>query len=262
MITEQRKVVHKGRAFSVATHQSHASSHWLVFLHGLGCAKESFDGVFKTELAKKFSILTFDFVGFGDSDKPEGFDYTLEDQAQLTLSLIAQFNPDQVTLIGHSMGGAIGTLVAQELDNLSGFINAEGNLVAQDSGIVSRKTAKQSAAEFEASGFDTFLKILGESEEGSFHKWASWYAASSKSAIHRSSRSLVKWSDSGKLLEDFNRLPNKAFIHGDKTDISHLTSSFEDVDVFSISNSGHFMMLDNPAEFYDRIERIILLAIR
>lgn len=257
MITEHRKVVYKGRTFSIATHQSHASSHWLVFLHGLGCAKESFDDVFKTKLAKQFSILTFDFVGFGASDKPEGFDYTLEDQAQLTLSLIAQFNPDQVTLIGHSMGGAIGTLVARELDSLSGFINVEGNLVAQDSGIVSRRTAEQSEAVFEASGFDAFLKMLESSKEKSFHEWAGWYAASSKSALHRSSHSLVGWSDSGELLEYFNGLHNKAFIHGDRTDISHLTDRFTDVDVFSVPHSGHFMMLDNPDEFYDSIESFV-----
>jgi hypothetical protein len=55
----------------------------------------------------------------------------------------------------------------------------------------------------------------------------------------------------------FNQLPKKAFIHGDKIDITHLKTKFEGVDVFSIPTSGHFMMLDNPANFYSLISKYL-----
>jgi pimeloyl-ACP methyl ester carboxylesterase len=250
MVEESKRLEVNGRTHSIAVKYTEVSNDWLVFLHGIGCAKECFDEAFSTELSKRFSILTFDFLGFGGSDKPDDFGYTLELHADTAKKLIEQFNPSSVSLVAHSMGGTIGTLLAPQLNNLVTLVNAEGNLVSQDAGIVSRRTAEQAEADFVQRGFDEFLNSLRSSEENSFRDWADWYAKSSRIAIHRSGSSLVRWSDSDKLMRLFNQLHKKAFIHGDRTGISHIQPKFENVDVFSVSNSGHFMMLDNSREFY------------
>lgn len=257
MTQETKKVQYDGREFSLATKSSWLSDEWLVFLHGIGCAKECFDGVFDTGLAQRFSILTFDFVGFGASDKPEDFGYTLQDHAAITKLLIEQLDPKKVTLIAHSMGGTIGNLLAGQLENLTSFINLEGNLISEDAGIVSRRTAEQTEAAFVQAGFDQFLEKLKASDDQSYRTWADWYAQSSKVAVHRSGSSLVEWSDSGKLLDLFNKLPRKAFIHGDETDVTHVLAQLKDADIFSVSNSGHFMMLDNPKEFYAALSNYV-----
>jgi pimeloyl-ACP methyl ester carboxylesterase len=250
MTEEFKHVQYNGKAFSIAIKSSGVADEWLIFLHGIGCAKECFDEVFSTNLAQRFSILTFDFVGFGSSDKPKDFSYTLEEHAAITQLLIEQFSPKKITLVAHSMGGTIGTLLAGQLKSLDRFINLEGNLVSEDAGIVSRRTAEQTEENFIRNGFDKFLESLRSSSDNSFRAWADWYAKSDKIAIHRSGSSLVNWSDSGELLKLFNSLPKKAFMYGEKADVTKLIPQFKDVDVFSISNSGHFMMLDNSKEFY------------
>lgn len=257
MVEEKRRVAYNGEVLSLAVRYSQLSDDWVVFLHGIGCAKECFDHVFQADLTKRFSILTFDFVGFGDSDKPADFEYTLEQHAGISKKLIEQFNPGTVSLVAHSMGGTIGTLLAPQINNLSCFVNLEGNLSAEDVGIVSRRTAEQSEENFVAHGFDQFLGDLKESNDPAYRAWAEWYAKSSKVAIHRSGSSLFQWSISGKLIDLFNELPKKAFIHGDKTGIAHNQSQFKNVDVFSISKSEHFMMLDNPQEFYKVLFRYL-----
>lgn len=251
------KVTYQGKDFSIATKYAKVSDNWLVFLHGIGCAKECFDEAFNTELAHKYSILTFDFVGFGDSDKPEDFEYTLEQHAEIAQKLIEQFNPSAVSLVAHSMGGTVGLILAQKLQNLDWFINLEGNLVSEDAGIVSRRTAEQAEADFVNQGYAAFLDGLRQSNDSAYRAWAEWYERSSKVAIYRSGTSLVEWSDSGKLLGFFIGLKKKVFIHGDRTDISHLADSLSSIKTISIPNSGHFMMLDNSPAFYEEITTIL-----
>lgn len=257
MTSEMRQVQYAGKEFSAATKYSRVSGNWLIFLHGLGCAKECFDQAFDTELATQYSILTLDFVGFGASDKPDEFSYTLEDQAKITEQVIGQFNPRKIVLVAHSMGGTIGVLLARELPHLANFINVEGNLVSEDAGIISRRTAQQTESGFINEGFNIFLSGLQASDEPSFRTWAHWYEQSSRIAIYRSGGSLVRWSDSGQLLPLFNNLPKKAYVYGDKADNDFLLKQLKDVDVLPIPNSGHFMMLDNPESFYASIAKHI-----
>lgn len=257
MSEESKQIEFAGQTHSLAVKYVQTSDEWLVFLHGIGCAKECFDPVFETELAKRYSILTFDFLGFGESDKPDDFEYTLQQHADVVFELIKQFKPKIVSLAAHSMGGTIGLLLAQKLGNLDWFINLEGNLVSKDAGIVSRRTAEQAEADFVNTGYANFLDGLKQSEDAAFKTWAEWYEKSSKLAIYRSGTSLVKWSDSGKLMDYFSNLKKKAFIHGDQTDISHLMAGLKNIPMITIPNSGHFMMLDNPQVLYKEIAELV-----
>lgn len=251
MIKEEiRTIQYQDRSLSIAVKYREVAGVWVVFLHGIGCAKESFDGAFEAEPLSSYSILTFDFAGFGASDKPDDFAYTMEDHAEIARLVIEQFGPARVLLVAHSMGGTIGTLLAPNLHNLAGFINAEGNLVSEDAGIVSRRTAEQAEKEFFDHGFAAFLASLKVSDDSSSRTWAEWYGRSGKIAVHRSGSSLVEWSDSGKLLPIFNNLPKKAYMYGDRMDYSYVLPKMQGVDIFAVANSGHFMMLDNPTDTY------------
>jgi pimeloyl-ACP methyl ester carboxylesterase len=253
MQEEVIQIEYDSKELRIATKYRRKEADWIVFLHGIGCAKESFDAVFDDELAEKYSILTFDFVGFGESDKPDDFSYSLEDHAAIAKLVIEHFAPTSLTVVAHSMGGTIGLLLVRELNNLVSFVNVEGNLISEDAGIVSRQTAEQIESDFIANGFNDFLTALKVSSDAAYRTWSSWYEISSPIAIHRSGTSLVEWSDSGKLLPYFNQLKKKAFVYGDKTDVSLLLPQFSGVDVYSVPNSAHFMMLDNPSAFYTAI---------
>lgn len=59
-------------------------------------------------LASRFRVLALDYVGTGDSDKPEtGFGYTPAEQAQIIVGLMDELGIEKAYLMGVSYGGSI-----------------------------------------------------------------------------------------------------------------------------------------------------------
>lgn len=226
------------------------SDHLLLFLHGLGCSKASFEEAFNSEGLSQYGICTLDFLGHGESARSADLSYDLESQAAAAKRVLDEIAPKKVTIVAHSMGGAVGLLLAKQIDNLNVFINVEGNLVGGDCGLVSRNLANQSLEDFKAKGRDDFLSLLTSSDRADFHAWAQWYSQADPRAIHECARSMVEWSDSGELIKIFNNLENKVYIYGDEEPKDYLLPLFEDVDTIHIPGLQHFMMIENPTVFY------------
>ncbi len=73
--------------------------------------------------------LLIDLLGYGYSDRPLEFGYTLSDHARTIAALIDALALTGCSVIGHSMGGGVGILVAAARPNIvSLLILAEGNL--------------------------------------------------------------------------------------------------------------------------------------
>ena len=53
----------------------------LVFLHGLGASRDSFDPGFERKRLAGFTLASVDFPGFGESPPIQGFSYAMEDLA-------------------------------------------------------------------------------------------------------------------------------------------------------------------------------------
>jgi pimeloyl-ACP methyl ester carboxylesterase len=246
----QLRINYCGQDLAISARSRLASGHMIVLLHGFGCAKECFDSVFSDADLARFSLLAFDFPGHGASD---GFGqplmYSLQAYADVSNMIIDQLAPEMVTLVGHSMGGAVSLIASQERKDIFGIVDADGNLVAEDCGIVSRATASQSRSLFRERGFSEFLKGLQSSADSSEVTWARWYANADPVALHESARSLVEWSDSGKLLDLFNAQDNAVYVYGELDSKEYLLPELKNSFVRTIANSGHFMMLDNPAAF-------------
>jgi pimeloyl-ACP methyl ester carboxylesterase len=241
----------------VSTKFRPAGDHLIVFMHGFGCAKECFDPAFSLEEFRDYSICTFDFPGHGHSAKTGISAYALQSYADMTNLLIDRLPHGKVSLVCHSMGGAIGLIATQERRDLGALISVDGNLVAQDCGIVSRDTASQSLAKFKREGFKRFLEHLQESQDADERAWAGWYAQSDPCALHESARSLVEWSDNGKLLDLFRSLPAKAYIYGANEPKGYLLPELGGLATFAIPKAGHFVMLDNPGAFYSVLAQIL-----
>lgn len=236
----------------------------LVFVHGLGCSRDSFRDVWNIPLFEHRTILTFDLLGFGGSSKPKGFSYSLEDHSEICKVVIEKLNLEEIHLIGHSMGGAVGLLLINKIPSkITSFISLEGNLIGQDC-VLSREVVKYSLREFEEAVFKDFISQMREkAKSGSavdfghklFHEWVS---KSDPYAFYRSSESLLKWSESGDLLRIFLDLDiRKTYVFGALNCDMPITRFLNDVPKVQISNSGHFMMLDNPGEFYQRLADLI-----
>jgi 3-oxoadipate enol-lactonase len=92
----------------------------LVLLHGLGGQASTWDTV-APELARSFRVLAIDLRGHGDSDRPG--DYSFELMRDDVLGVLGQLGLDRVSLLGHSMGGTVAYLIAQqEPDRISRLI--------------------------------------------------------------------------------------------------------------------------------------------
>ncbi len=100
----------------------------LVLLHGLGSSGITFSEI--GPLLQDQDLLIPDLLGFGRSDRPWRFSYSLLDQAHSVLQLLDRLNRSAISIIGHSMGGnvamAMALLAPDRVDNL---IVAEPNLV-------------------------------------------------------------------------------------------------------------------------------------
>lgn len=106
----------------------------IVLLHGF--PSSSYDFRTLVPLLGDGAILTFDFLGFGLSDKPAGGDYRLFRQADLVEELVRRHLPGRpVTLVAHDMGTSVATeLMARDLDgsgslDLAGVVLFNGSIV-------------------------------------------------------------------------------------------------------------------------------------
>ena len=254
------KIPHQHKEFEISIKFKEGSGNLIIFVHGLGCAKESFDDLWDfTGLFKDFSLLTFDLPGFGDSSRPTDFSYTMQDQAEICKALLDTLKPEKVHIVAHSMGGAIGLLLAEKArEKTASFINIEGNLISEDSGPLSRKPMRVSFEEFEKRVLNELKSFVGRSRDRSSQLWLRWYEKSDVLAYHRSSLSLVEWSDSGNLLKKFEGLKiNKAYVYGEKNSRLKVLDTLQKIRKISISKSGHFPMIDNPEEFYSILYEVL-----
>src|SRR5690606_22874007 len=59
-----------------------------------------------------FRVIVPDQIGFGKSSKPEHFQYTFQQLAQNTKTLLDSLKIEKTSILGHSMGGMLATRFA------------------------------------------------------------------------------------------------------------------------------------------------------
>ena len=100
-----------------------------VWLHGLGRSSATLAHVAAHERLRGRRALLVDLLGFGISDKPDRFSYSLDDHAAVVVRLLEGLGAANGALIGHSLGGTVAVLAAARRPDLfSALVVAEGNL--------------------------------------------------------------------------------------------------------------------------------------
>ena len=121
------------------------STEVLLFFHGLACTYDSFKHILDKDYFPDKSFLFVDHVGFGESSKPVNFSYSMKDQAKIIDELLKSMPSWRIHIIAHSMGAAIALLLCNETyKKVKSFANVEGNLIAEDCGIMSRAISEKS----------------------------------------------------------------------------------------------------------------------
>jgi pimeloyl-ACP methyl ester carboxylesterase len=251
-----------GLNLDVATKFREQGDDLLILLHGLGCSKESFEGAFAAPELRSYAICALDFPGHGESSRGLPSDcYSLEACADITRQVIgrvlAKCGYDRLCVAGHSMGGAVAVLLPEGECGIASLVSIDGNLVAEDCGLASRSIAEQSLEQFVGQGYSDFNAALHGSAEPDARAWARWIANAAPDALHAAARSLVEWSDSGKLLEQFNSVKKSAFLYGERDDKGYLLPRIEDAAIATVPDAAHFMMVDNPVAFYGILAAVL-----
>lgn len=251
-------VLHENKDLSIAVIERTGSEELIFFIHGLGCAKEFFIDAWSTPVLEGYSLAAPDLSGFGESSKPPGFSYSMEAHAEVCLKVLKNFPHQKIHIAAHSMGGAVGLIMAESLgERLSSFINIEGNLISPDSSMSSLSSTLTVEKYHEH-----MIRLLADAtaplSKGGIKLWYHYIQKAGSIGLYRSARSLAEWSGSGKLLEIFKKLIcRKIYIHGDANASMPATKHLEDIPRISIPGSGHFPMNDNSNYFYQSLEAFL-----
>jgi pimeloyl-ACP methyl ester carboxylesterase len=108
----------ESRSVQVAGHRIHylaegpADGPVIVLVHGLGGSAEEWHNVTAYLVKAGFRVYRPDLPGFGRSEKPADFSYSVSDQAEIVVGFMDALGLKQVNLGGTSMGGWISQIVA------------------------------------------------------------------------------------------------------------------------------------------------------
>jgi pimeloyl-ACP methyl ester carboxylesterase len=93
----------------------------ILLLHGYPSSSYDWRHAFEL-LPPGHRLVTFDFLGYGLSDKPRDVLYSLSRQADIAEAIATRFGGERVVLVSHDMGSSVATeLLARDIDGRLSF---------------------------------------------------------------------------------------------------------------------------------------------
>jgi len=89
-----------------------AANPTLLLIHGYTSSTYVWRTVAPRLADEDFHVIAVDLLGFGYSDKPASFDYTIASQARMVERLMNLLGVGRATLVGSSYGGAVASTIA------------------------------------------------------------------------------------------------------------------------------------------------------
>lgn len=224
----------------------------LCLLHGLGCDATSFDGARRDAGLSRWRLVVPDLPGHGAAPHRPGQRWDLQSQAEAVERTLSALGCGPAHLVGHSMGGAVALIVASRgRVPVASLVTVEGNLVGADCDMLSRRIAETPARVWRETGYQRLLDAARRSGAGDMQRWAAMAARAHPDALHGASRSLVAWSDDGRLLAALHALGVPArYVYGDRSDVGPALAALPPIASSVIAGAGHFVMDDQPGAFY------------
>ena len=79
----------------------------LLLVHGYPTSSWDWDKLWP-DLTARYDVIAMDMLGFGESDKPRGHRYSLIEQADLHMELLAQLGIERFHVLAHDYGVTVG----------------------------------------------------------------------------------------------------------------------------------------------------------
>lgn len=215
----------------------------IVFIHGLGCASSyEYPRVVMDPAFGNQRTILIDLPGYGFSDKPREYDYSIAHQAEVVIEVINDLQLSLCHLYGHSMGGSIAIEVAERLDDRVGKLLVSEPNFHDGGGIYSRLLVEKPEAEFISRIYDEILANHTSPWKGAAQNAAPW-------ALWRGAKSLIDGA-SPSWMDTFLRLPClRALVFGEHSlpDSDFQYVSDNGIPVAIVPDAGHSMSWENPS---------------
>jgi pimeloyl-ACP methyl ester carboxylesterase len=234
----------------------------LFFIHGWGINQTYWINQVNT-FDKKYRVVTLDLPGFGKSGKNRK-DWTVEEYGKDVSAVLTRLNLENVILIGHSMSGAI--IVEAALTNPSRVIGVVGVDNLKNYGIVTTPEQEKKIADF----FGVARKNYTVTATGYIN--AALFSPTTDSIVKKRVLSDILNADSLisiNVLEQNFKYPLDAKILSLKKCLYLINSSLTPTDtaaydknkiayyLLNIGPTGHYPMLEKPAEFNSLLQMAI-----
>lgn len=255
-----------GNQIFVRTNRLHQGRKTLFFIHGLGESGLCFKEVFEYDRFDEFNIVIPDMIGYGKSSSSHSKDHSFKAQISTFWKIVRRLGLTSITLIGHSLGGVIGTLMCSDdrVRLIEKFVNIEGNLTQHELFISGQAVQADERGEFHRWFSEIFLNSLVYKEWGEKYDSCKRYFASlnfcDKDAFLENAQELY---DMSRKLDEQNQneigkmycslsIP-KMYCYGIESanpyTIQFLQENNLDYRIFE--NASHWLMIDQKEKFYD-----------
>lgn len=244
-----------------------SGSYTLLFVHGW-CIDKSYWDEQMLHFGKKARVVAIDLPGFGQSGKGR-MEYSIPGYARDIRTVIRDLNLKNVILVGHSVAGAIILEAALAMPDVVALV-----------GVDTFKNINLELDSAMAAEVDRFMKMLKEdyAEIATNYAHRSLFAPSTNPAIKDRVLESIR-SANPKIAIGFLRaafayskiekkrlakLDQKLYLintETPETDKEALRALDIDFEIYSISKSGHYPMIERPLEF-DKILDAILTDIQ
>lgn len=250
----------------------------MVILHGYPTSSYDYYKVLP-ELSKHYRVIIHDHLGFGFSDKPIDYSYSLLDQADLALQLWQQLGVKKVHLLAHDYGTSVATeIIARnnnneltiEIENLTlcnGSMHIELSQLRTIQKLLKNKWLGKYVAKLTT--FAIFSKNLRNvyfdktkvSNNELKDMWMQLEYNEGRKVIHKLSQYINErytyWNRWIGALKETNLQTNIVWAKNDPIAVPAIArliaTEISNNKLFWIENTGHFPMLENPDEWLNCI---------
>lgn len=230
----------------------------LLYIHGLGESGLCFESLMTDPRLQQWNHLAPDLPGYGKSfwcPEPLG----LKDFARRLTELMGLVTDQRIVLVGHSMGGVIGTLLlesldAEEMQRIAALVNVEGNIATGDCGFSAWATAR-SLDDWLDVGFSQLLVEIQQQEEDPAinRSYGASVAMCDPRAFHRNSRELVEMSAVEDLAPRLAAIDvAKIFFYGSPRGMCSRALELlarTEIPMHGIEDTGHWFYLEDQDAF-------------
>ncbi|RMH18940.1 MAG: alpha/beta fold hydrolase [Acidobacteria bacterium] len=168
----------------------------VLWIHGLGESALCFERLLAEPRLGRWQHLAPDLPGYGKSPWRRGEPLGFAAQADALARLLRRLETPPAVVVGHSMGGVVGTVLAERApDVVRALVDVEGN-VSFDDCTTSREVAELSLEQLVAGGLETVRDRVYRRglEERPLRGYFASLSLCDPRALHRDSRRLVELS--------------------------------------------------------------------